>query len=422
MIFDMMSISDLMSFGRVNENFLNIVELELFYRFRNQVFLNMPSSSPVPIKDIAGQDGIIQVFDMQTATEMLKQYGHLIQKLKIGSKNSLEINLSFREAIIKLIDEKCTKTLIELNLEQNYFPNLLANFTRPFDKLEILTLNSLCIHFSNNHLELGDLFPVLRRLNVIADVLRNTKLKSMKIPSLKHLNIGALSNIYPNVEKSMTLKIIKANPQIDSLALRGVSAKLLQDVSNEMAKPGRKLEILQITNFCDGSEFIDEGFEPKAYQFHFEHVKIFRISGNFLLQSIPSNLTFGDCLEEFEVESNPNDGKYIDFVENNKNLKIFRTIGDDSLTNHDILRLSRANLSLIDVTLICGQEIEYKNIIELMENNKQLQKLQLSIIDEDFYIQELMMKLEKNIKDEWEIERIFSEIFLTRKHFDDINR
>lgn len=367
-VLNRLSFSDLMSLAKSNNHLSDVVLDELSRQFSRKTLNIHTELRPESIRKFFGpmdeNDNEIRIRDTTLSANVLKEMGHLIRTLSLESATKYDPHAN--ELIYKLIEKHCSDSLVEFGL-CNIFDGFLSNITEPFTKVEVVSLRGIVEDFGNEEFDLSDMFPALHRLNI--DVLgpNITKIVS-NYPHLNHLIITLKDCRNPETCSSepVIAGLFKKNPQIRNLVLSHGNRNLLQIAADEL-----DLEQLTICNYHerDGNQ---------TQEIHFEHVKVFKFTDTNEYHW-PSNITFGDELEEFIVEEiHARDYRYLDFIECHKHLKKLQISERNGMKNEGLLRIASAKLNVCEIKLECDSSIEAKNIIELIESSSQLKRIILS--------------------------------------------
>lgn len=339
----------------------------------------------------------IMVNDVQTAKKLLKQFGQYIQHLNfvnVPAKNNL--NLVRYKEIYELIQQHCSETLT--GLHYRIMKNVFFEFiTKPFANVQTISFSSTIIDLKNENLNFQQMFPALRNLHLNLISIQNTSTICLNYPHLNHLHVE-----YEN--QFFTTQLIEKNPQIRSLVLKNCYSQLLKVVSENLVN----LEQLTLSDYIEPRSNIQ-------FQFHFENVKRFKMS-NSKDPSIPSNITFGKHLEELDISVRSSDHSYIDFIENNKNLKKIRIDATLALNKNDIDRLAAANLDVVEMSLTCKLDIKDSFFYQiLIENCKQLEQLNLIMVPYGTSVIHFVDTLSSRLGNEWTFNVKQNTIFIVRK-------
>lgn len=316
---------------------------------------------------------VIRFKHLPTIARVLRHFGHVISNLGITNHETLSYKIA--KKLYQMINFYCADTLTQLSME-NQSNDFFALLEKPFKKVERLTLAGEFFDLNSSKFSFRELFPSLRKL----DLRTNLELTE-HMPHLEALNGDCGKSKIVESLKEVILK----NPQIRKLNLNSVTSEWLNIVSNHLPN----LEELEIWTSCvDTSDQIT---------YNFPNVKKFSQTGYFA-----SCFKFGDLEELYIFATEEESYKLIQFaLDYKRTLKKLTII--PTLMDSDILRLANANLSLIELNLVCFNGVSVESIVELIENNKHLIKLTIS-----FGGPELQRKvfefIREQFKNEWKIE------------------
>lgn len=331
-------------------------------------------------------DENVKIESVSAAKKLLKQFGRHIRNLKLQHVSPPgPLDRGPLEEVYKLIQDYCSETLTQFNYGWNT-DNFFKYVKIPFKNVETVSLEDYVINLSNNQLMFQQIFPSIRNLHLNLVRMQNVSAITTHFPNLVHLNIN-IGSFNGYINEPIAIDLIRKNPQIRSLNLKNVNSNLLQIVSENLVN----LEQLTL------SFYIEQDPNVRIY---FEHVKSFRMDIN-IHQSIPSSITFGENLKEFESNAHPKDHKYINFVKNYKHLKKIRINGVETLNNYDIKQLAAANLNVVDMFLTCDISVEEEVLVKLIENSHQLERLQLSMTVKNAFIESAISMLQSRLQNEW---------------------
>lgn len=275
---------------------------------------------------------------------------------------------------------------------------IIKKFGRSIQKL---SLSGNMGFYGDGQLNLQQMFPSLRRLKLIGVLHRNISKSGLKLPHLEHLE-AEITNSHGYLNETVIMELIKLNPQILSIELKRVNENMLKFISIHSPR----LEKLTISSYQ----------EEHPIPIHFEHLKCFKISES-LKQSVPTGITFGGNFEELEINAYPQDHKYTDLIVNNKNLRKIRVYWHYGLDNNDILRIKLANLSAVEMSILCFYDVKEETIITLIEDSETLNRLHLRRLKSTGMVVWLFRSLEL----EWTVDRreaslIADDYYLVRKN------
>lgn len=397
LVFDKLRVTDLNALARTNKYYESFAMDIVRRRFAKKMvifdLLWVHSTS----NDYTETNEYIEIEHAEAAIKMLIQFGRFIKNLKIQHVSTVShLDREPTKKVYRLIQEHCSESLTQFHFKHNEF-NYFDYVTKPFKNVQNVTLNGNMNHLGNNQLNLQQIFPAMRYLHVNLLRIKNMSTLTLEFPHLEHLNVAICTvNFNEYVREPTIVELIRKNPQIRSIVLGNLYLNLLEVVSETLVN----LEQLTLYSY----------FEPVAgVEYHFEQVKSFKFSNNWG-QSMPSNITFGEHLEEFEVNARLHDHKYIDFIENNRNLKKICIHKPD---NDDIQRLAAAELNVTEISISFDNDVEGENLVQLVKNCKQLNQLHLKMTSANQKIEEIFSMLRKEFENRFISNMYKNEIFLT---------
>lgn len=316
-------------------------------------------------EDFVEEAKFIILRNVSIIVNLLNDFGYLIQNLKL--ETSEDANCYSVNTIFWLIQEKCSNSLLQLNLNRLEH-SFLRNISKPFKNLENLTLIGTFMGLSNRQFAVNEIFPALRHLEL--DFITSYGSKAIQIalnyPFLEHLDL----NINPELDhhsdsylsEAVAVDLLKKNPQIKRLSIDNGTPKILKVAADEL-----NIEELQLYHFNERNQI---------YDFYFENVKIFKIG--IFYYTFPANIKFSDKLEEFEVNvPTEKNQKYLEIIEQSKGLRRLRIKGKEGVNYNAIIRLIAANLNVTDLNFVHNEGIECDKIIEFIKSCKYLNVLNL---------------------------------------------
>lgn len=407
LIFNQLHVTSLFSLAKTSKYFDIIVEDVIKRRLsKRMVVFSMlhPSKSPYLIFEENKES--VKVRYVEAAIEFLKKFSQYIRNLKIKDILPRRHMPRRLNEVYRLIHEHCSETLTEFQYEwmnDNFFDFI----TIPFTNVQTVSMTGNVFSSSIN-LDFQQMFPVIRILHLNWVRIQNTSKITLEYPHLETLYIEIHTDSSDDtVNEPVVIDLIRKNPQIQSISLKNVHSNLLQIVSETL------INLEQLT--------VDSYLEAKSTaKIHFEQMKSFKISNGFF-RSMISNISFGEHLEEFEVIAHFRDHKYIDFIEKNRNLKKIFVYGPFGLLdNHDIQRLAAADLNVTEMSISFDIDIEGENLVQLVNNCKQLKQLHLTMIPTNQFtsfkpeIKEIISMLSKEFENRFVLNRYENEIILTK--------
>lgn len=368
LILDQLRVTDLSALEKVNKYFECFAGDIVRRRFaKKMVVFDLLWPHDIPY-DYVETAEYIEMKHAETTIKMLKQFGRYIQNLKIQHiSTERHLDREPTKEVYKLIQELCSETLTQFHLKHvqlNYFENV----TKVFKNVQNVTLEGNLINLGNDRLNLSEMFPAMRSLRVNMIQLQNRSTLILKFPQLEHLHVDIYSTDFRTyVTEPIIVELVKENPQIQSIVIGNLCMNLLQVVAENLIN----LEQLSLHNYYE----VDSNAT-----FHFEHVNSFKIS-NDRMQNMPTTITFGEQLEEFEANAQLTslNHKYVTMIENNRNLKRISINGPNGLDNEDVQRLASANLNVVDLSIVCDIRVREENLVQLVKNCRELNRFHLKM-------------------------------------------
>lgn len=335
--------------------------------------------------------------------QIVKEFGSSIQKMEIAVLSSREEAI---DGFMKLVEEHCSETLVQLNLVNTQNFKLLRNILRPFKNVQSIELRNE-INLSNDNLNLNEMFPSLRRLSLPSsfDTQNFTKL-DLKFPVLEHLKLGFLTDY--NGIKPFIANIIQKNAQIRSVDLEFPEWNMIKFIADHLPN----LEHLNIFDYSS----VEFNAEDRS-NIHFEHLKTFKGIGEF-----PEMITFGDKIEYFRIYEPMKNTKFIDVIESSKSLKkleihtasLCLPFDEDSMA-----RLTAAQLNINKMYFTLDGNIGTSSIIKFIESCKYLEYFNLHLLQGENEVFEIAEILHKHFQNQWTLDVINGEklyIVLQKKY------
>lgn len=230
-------------------------------------------------------DKTVVEIDIKLAEQILKTFGHMIQKvminwLKIGDENqSRKIN--------EYIRQYCSKSLIEFYFF-GFTENPFKDISNSFEKVEFVSLvgfDDNPVAIGNDTVKITDIFPALKRLQMSISNLENQECVNIVYPNLKELQLDLQRNSF---EVATVEEILTKNPHIQSLRIQPTTLSMLKKVNDILPN-------LEKISFNFG--FMDQGLD------HFEEIRFKNLKALSISFDIcPSNLVF-DQLEEVQFSN-----------------------------------------------------------------------------------------------------------------------
>lgn len=310
---------------------------------------------------IFGGENYTATQNVDIATKLVRNFGYLIDSLKIGHYSHYDEQT---KQINKMINLYCSETLMRISI-QSYKENIFDSMKVPFKKVVDVYIDGRYDKLGGQLLNLNDIFPSMHRL--FLNYVKISDLTSIELTfshlQYLHIEIYQYEDI-DRIDDAAFKRFIKKNPQIRTMKLLHGSRRSLEFIS----KFSTNLETLKI-------KWYDERVPNEGrQQIYFGNVK--RLEMEHSSQSIPENITFSNLIE-FKSDAHPNNcHKWIDFVDQNRNVSILRLTGR-YINNAEFSMLVTFNLSLTEDSLKCDSDVNGQTIIQFIENSKDLRQINL---------------------------------------------
>lgn len=331
--------------------------------------------------------------DVGLALSVLKYFGSNFQKITFSYVNKSKMNDLLE--IIEFLNDNGSKTLKTLDL--NIAHDFLEKFTRSFEAVEELNICSHTIKF-NESIQLNDLFPKLRRLNLKSIGVSHFSFISSTFSHLEHFSLRlSNSNDVTNIES--VKELIRKNPTIRSIAARLDDPGLVAFTNQHLPN----IENLTICSAPNDSV-------------RFESVENFDFTSGDASSIDKLSMPRIESLKMIYDPKHLN--KWMAFFKNHTQLRQLH-IREKYLGNiYKLLRIFdqfTAHLThLIDVSLgsfVCNQDAQIESIVAFFENHKHLNSCRF--LDGDFEPEHQQI-LRERLANEWNID--FKRGSFRRKH------
>lgn len=286
--------------------------------------------------------------------EVLRLFGPLISILKA----ELTYSVDERHNLYEDINEYCAKTLLDFEVD-NAGLDLLVG---PFLRAENVTIDYG--FFSKENIRIESIFPTVRRFDVgnIEGSPSSTWFEH-NFPNLEHLIIKSFFTINP-----MKLqKMLQANQQIRSVSIADCMDAHL-DIINANLPTLESIEILNYVDFGPHTESV----------IHFEHLKKFKIAGEYmypLMHDAP--LKFSN-LEEFECVG-PIDNWFDNILENKRLKKML--IGP--VDRQQLTRIQQELPNLEELSTYFDTTDSTNFVIDFLNEATNLRRISFDEIDDE---------------------------------------
>lgn len=338
----------------------------------------------------------VEIYDFDLTLDILKHFGHLIQKLSIKSS----IKSSKWDTVSQFINEYCAESLVGLELSAISHQNSLAQFTGIFK-----SVNDLTIRIANEYKNVqtfNKTFPHCQRLSLEMVFDSDHSFIDCTLPNLKHLAI----EMYSDVNEITIEKLMHKNSQIQSLELNNISVGFVKKIENLL--PSLKRLTLSLLNLNEET-------------IHFEHVQEFYFK-TAALEWLPTQISFTNLRSLRLLYSHNDFDQWLNFVKMNRNvsrLKIY--IGSVDFSNKQLENITAELPHLTEMTVETSFYIKTTAIVRLIENNTNLRKFKYIFHDAEENVLREFLEAEWKISIEnngdfkiFTFQRRLSQVFLNK--------
>lgn len=394
-IFHKLEWDDLVSLVQVNSRFEFIAHEVVRRKYKQIDQLRMRCTEYNIGSHIITNRNRLEIYNIHFALNVLKYFGDYFTMIKVEYYH----DLTKIGQISQYLNEYCSKSLQNLELIVTDDFNILETFTKPFDAVEELNIQSSVDEFSEA-IQLNKTFPRLKRLTLKSDRAVNYSFIRCDFPSLEHFSIY-VNNLRDVTNNENVRELIRRNPTIRSIQPQVRDWSLIIFISKHLSN----VENLTI-------------FELRNEALHFENIKNLA----FLMPTIDSiDKISVPRLDSLKIRLElRNYDKFMAFLSNHTQLRHLH-VTDMSMSilrlfNEDTRFASLTNLT--DVTLdVSIHHIHADPIIQFIENRSRLQRctfLGSLIHTSDFQV------LRERLGNEWQIDSTQTDKCLTvsfeRKH------
>jgi len=358
LVLNQLNLNSLLSLEDVHSEFNSLVSEIVKRIFRNKK-LHIDMVKHYSLR-IGINDCDIQMTSFSIAERILKNFGHLIKNLSIYRSNQERDN-DIR-LIYKLVNMYCSKTLSEIYLD-NSVNNFLDEFTNQFENVQNVHIRNIL----ETDRRLNEIFPSVRRLDIMLFNISNVDSINVRYENLEHLKLSISVNPSPLTDNLAT-ELIRKNSHIRSLALENISIELIKIAADSLPQ----LERLKLDSIpCKHSNQL----------ISFPNVRILETSKPDL-HYLFLNFKFGN-VEEIRttslVESMFWENGFFATNPNLKKLQVVSTGCSKYLMNMVIRQLANANTTLQDIFYEGAYGLDSSIILQLIVKSKQLKRLQINL-------------------------------------------
>lgn len=226
-IFHYLECDDFPNVVQINSRLSDIATSVFRYKYRYHQLKITPKNTLQARVTEQFEEGQHQltISDYQLAVNVLKYFGDIFQSVKF-SYDWLTQKIRVNQ-MTQHIGEYCSKSLKQLDLEMRH--DLLEKFTDPFEAVEELTIRSRTSSF-NQSIRLNDLFPKLRRLNLVSVDASNNTFINAEFPHLEHFSFHSC-----DVTNNGNIReLIRRNPTIRSIEPQARDPSLIAYINQQL--------------------------------------------------------------------------------------------------------------------------------------------------------------------------------------------
>lgn len=379
LILEELNLSSLLSLSQISKGFCTMAAYVYQQKFDHKI-LRINQLTTNQKVDILENEifGCIEVEEIDVIRKLFKSFGTVISNVEITIyKNDRKIEKNTKD-IINFISKNSLglKDLTLLVYDEYPFQSVNHAFTN----VENLTLVGPYSNLASKTLQLNEMFPNLRRLDIENARIINQKCIKLPFNYLKHLQLNLLYFNESNVKQ-----IINMNQEIQSLTVYQISMEFLQFLSINLPN----LEYL---------EFTSSRYPSYNGKIHFENVKYLKIWST--IEEFVRNVSFTKLLKLNLCDHDYNDFPYawIDFIGRNDQLKSVK-VHTWALNDNQVKSLKVP--SLVNAFFALKPDVETNTIIEFFKKNQNLKKFGINYVDYDDIIDVKMELLKSQIENEW---------------------
>lgn len=371
---------DLLSVAQTNEHFSRLAAYVFSRKHPNaNIEINDPESDARP--DILD---LTHLRNAEMVSNVLKHFGTSIAKLRVVYlSDEKDSNITLVRTANGQINLQCAKSLVEIDID-SYFESFFDEMTRPFERVENVTIYGQFKKLGNSNMTLAEIFPVMKRLVTSKLEISDKSGIDQEYPHLEHLGVIIHYNDDPlRLTEADVIKILRKNPQIRSLKLHCDNLTILQTV-NELLP---NLEILEFSSHPSHSDVIIEN------DINFKNVKILTLYPSHKV--IPENLRF-ENLEELHSDAFPGSSNWgIKLASQSKALqRLYIDLG--CIDTIDLEMIISANFTLAEISLNICLSCEDERIVQFIENSHQIKVFRMNSLPESS-----VQFIQENLGNKW---------------------
>lgn len=295
----------------------------------------------------------IEVYDLQSAADLLKFFGQTFRKLRIQNH---DIFINHPAIMMKYFRHFGSKVLTNLNLDRIQ-EDTFRRFVRPFENVEDLSF-SVNVSTVKERVPLNLLFPALKRLTLELRSDADYSFIAVEFKQLEHVFISALNR--PKEQMSHIEAFLSKNSHLRSIHLVAFFPDLVKSVANLLPKVvNLTLEAAPVK----GDEIVQ-----------YDSVKHFK-----LYEQYPTSLKKLSFPQMQTLEMQFSDDMLNDwtaFLQKHKNISRLDVTQVDG--QMQLLKLTAQMDNLTDISVECSTFIAMEEIAEFVDEHKKLMKLKIA--------------------------------------------
>lgn len=385
-----LELTDLISVAETNKKNLMIAQYEYLHRYARKTVKIFETYKNGDLK-YRIKDDYLYLYHYDFTLRFLKCFGYLISNLEVEYSQGHSFGPIDITEISKAINLHCGETLVKFTIV-NFHRNFFDHMTKPFEKLEELSIRGLFNKLGSHSLTMDSLFPAVRDLSLNYVRVTDTTCIHGTFSQLKHLYVDICRyDDSTRFSESDVERMIERNPQIQKLSLSFSSRELLSFVNRALPN----LENLQLYKYSPIENSDD------VQPIHFQHVNNFTIESTYL----PENISFERLIEIYVVTFRgvfPGgvDG-IIKLITDNKHLEKF-ILHEGYIDDEDLKILTETHLNIEEIFLVFSRTVKDASIIDFVRNNERMQRIHFRRNEPDS-LNEVAEILQEELGDVWKI-------------------
>lgn len=376
-LFNGLYLTELLIMAEVDSKCNSIAKSTFHRRFRDHTIeIVRTDDRPDPNKfRIMGTS--IEIYDYDFARNILRHFGHSIQKLYVGHFN---LDDERSAAINKIINENVSDAVNSLNLGiiKNH---TLEQYTGTFEKVQDFSCSIRTKMIGTNIRSFNQIFPNLRQITLTLRFNLEYKFIDCELPHLESVDLTIQFN---DVNEQID-GFFKKNSQIRSINLHAIPADYVRHIIQLLPK----LQNITLNEFCDANESI-----------HLENVQNFQLisstADSIDKLSFPRIESISMSYREdfFEI--------WIAFFKRHSNLSklTLKTMG--LLDDTDFVELVAELPNLFELIFDTYKAVGADVIMKIIENHDQLNVFEFSA---DGFRESDMSILQHDLENVWIIQQ-----------------